>query len=215
MLHSPINGAEQAQTIQSKKTATKVMNFGRKSDVDAAANARTAGRIPVLKNLGQTAKSEITSRISENLNENTSETSLSYGPTKDITPKVEEEKYSFYDVLDVVNPLQHIPVVGTLYRAISGDEIKPASKIIGSAVYGGPVGAAVSAADFVIEHETGRDMTGNVVALLAGDTIKQNAFYTPSPETLLSHPQIRLSLAYDSYNNAQSIEKSSYHRLDV
>ena len=40
----------------------------------------------------------------------------------------------------VLNPLQHLPVVGMIYRAATGDEIPPAAKIAGSALFGGPIG---------------------------------------------------------------------------
>lgn len=40
----------------------------------------------------------------------------------------------------VVNPLQHMPVVGRIYRAATGDDIPPAFKIAGSALFGGPIG---------------------------------------------------------------------------
>ncbi|HEU0095775.1 MAG TPA: hypothetical protein VFQ52_04930, partial [Rhizomicrobium sp.] len=43
----------------------------------------------------------------------------------------------FNHVLDVVNPLQHLPVVGTLYRAITGDKIGAVEKIAGDTLYGG------------------------------------------------------------------------------
>ena len=29
--------------------------------------------------------------------------------------------FSFHDLLDTINPLQHLPVVSTIYRAITGD----------------------------------------------------------------------------------------------
>ena len=40
---------------------------------------------------------------------------------------------TFGDVLDVINPLQHIPVVSTIYRAITGDEISPGARVAGGA----------------------------------------------------------------------------------
>lgn len=43
-------------------------------------------------------------------------------------------------LLSVVNPLQHLPVVGMIYRAATGDDIPPAFKIAGSALFGGPIG---------------------------------------------------------------------------
>ena len=55
-------------------------------------------------------------------------------------------KPGFADLLDMVNPLQHIPVIGSIYRQISGDEIRPIIKIAGGALFGGPLGAAFSVA---------------------------------------------------------------------
>ena len=52
----------------------------------------------------------------------------------------------FRDLLDIVNPLHHIPLVGTIYRKISGDVITPAFRVAGGALYGGPLGAAFAAA---------------------------------------------------------------------
>ena len=77
-----------------------------------------------------------------------------------------EEPFGFFDLLDMINPLQHIPILGTLYRNISGDEIKPVSRIIGGTLFGGPAGGASSLANVIIEHETGRDLAGNVIALV-------------------------------------------------
>jgi len=79
-----------------------------------------------------------------------------------------EEGMTFWDVLDVVNPLQHIPVVNRLYRAITGDEIKTPAKLAGGALFLGPVGMALAAADAVVEHRTGKDTFENVAALFRG-----------------------------------------------
>jgi hypothetical protein len=55
-----------------------------------------------------------------------------------------EDGYSFGDVIDMINPLQHLPVIGMIYRKITGDTIKPISNIIGGTIFGGPVGAVSS-----------------------------------------------------------------------
>ncbi len=55
-----------------------------------------------------------------------------------------EDGLTFGDVLDLINPLQHIPVIGALYRKITGDVIDPAIRIAGGALFGGPIGAAVA-----------------------------------------------------------------------
>jgi hypothetical protein len=58
---------------------------------------------------------------------------------------------SFRDLLDIVNPLQHIPGVSQLYRRLSGDEIKPSMALAGGALFGGPIGVAFSAAGLLFE----------------------------------------------------------------
>ena len=52
--------------------------------------------------------------------------------------------FSFKDLLDIVNPLQHLPVVGSIYRYLTGDEPAAGTRIIGDALYGGPIGFGVS-----------------------------------------------------------------------
>ncbi len=73
-----------------------------------------------------------------------------------------EEGMSFWDVLDVVNPLQHIPIVNKIYQAVTGDTIKTPAKLAGSALFFGPIGLAVAAADAVVEKETGKDVVDTV-----------------------------------------------------
>lgn len=78
------------------------------------------------------------------------------------------EAFGFGDILDMVNPLQHIPLIGGVYREVTGDDIKPVSRIIGGAVYGGAVGAGTALVNVVVEHDTGTDIAGNVMRLAAG-----------------------------------------------
>jgi hypothetical protein len=73
-------------------------------------------------------------------------------------------KTAFHDLLDIVNPLQHLPVVGTLYRAITGDKIGTVEKIAGDALYGGLWGAVGSVADTAFEAVTGKDFGSTVLA---------------------------------------------------
>lgn len=76
---------------------------------------------------------------------------------------------SFWDVLDVINPLQHIPGVNKVYQAITGDTIKTPAKIAGAALFFGPVGLALAGADAVLEKETGKDAMGHVAHTLGLD----------------------------------------------
>ena len=66
-----------------------------------------------------------------------------------------DDGLSFRDILDLVNPLQHIPVVGNLYRKLTGDTIDPAIRVAGGALFGGPLGAVLSLGSILVEH--GRD----------------------------------------------------------
>jgi len=68
------------------------------------------------------------------------------------------------NLVDIINPLQHIPVVSAIYRHITGDSISPGAKLVGDALYGGPIGGAVAAADIIFEKETGRDFGETAIA---------------------------------------------------
>ena len=63
-----------------------------------------------------------------------------------------DDGLSFRDVLDLVNPLQHIPLVGNLYRKFTGDTIDPAIRVAGGALFGGPLGAVLSLGSLVVEQ---------------------------------------------------------------
>ena len=55
-----------------------------------------------------------------------------------------EDGFTFGDIIDIINPLQHIPIISSIYRKITGDTIAPAMRVAGGALFGGPIGAAVS-----------------------------------------------------------------------
>lgn len=81
-------------------------------------------------------------------------------------PEVPESDLSFWDLLDVVNPLQHIPIVGSVYRAITGDEIRPSARVAGGMLYGGMVGLVASVASLAVERESGKDPGGHLLAMM-------------------------------------------------
>lgn len=87
----------------------------------------------------------------------------------DVTRVTDDKEYTFEDVIDMVNPLQHLPVVGTLYRKFTGDTIKPFSNIIGGALFGGPVGAVASTVNVITKNRTGKDMAENAFSLVGVD----------------------------------------------
>src|SRR5215475_9963257 len=76
----------------------------------------------------------------------------------------EQHSGFFHHLLDVINPLQHLPVIGTIYRAITGDHIGPVEKIAGDTLYGGLWGAVSSIADAAFEGITGKSVEDTVVS---------------------------------------------------
>jgi hypothetical protein len=80
-----------------------------------------------------------------------------------------DDEASFWDFLDVINPLQHIPIVNNLYREISGDKIGVAARLAGGTLFGGPLGLIASAANCILEESTGHDAGGHVIALFRDD----------------------------------------------
>ena len=76
--------------------------------------------------------------------------------------------FSFHNLLSIINPLQHIPIIGTLYRAITGDTIGTPERIAGDTLYGGLWGAVSSIADSTFQAVTGKDFGHTVLALFTG-----------------------------------------------
>lgn len=74
----------------------------------------------------------------------------------------------FGDVLDSINPLQHIPVVSSIYRTMTGDELAPGARIAGGSLFGGPIGFLSGLFNSAIEGATGKDLGDYVLGLLPG-----------------------------------------------
>jgi hypothetical protein len=118
-----------------------------------------------------------------------------------------DNNMTFGDFLDMINPLQHIPVVSSVYRAITGDKINPISRVAGDILYGGAIGVASALmggvgaiGDTIMESQTGKDGTGYMMASLFGSDAKTNpdAGSTPS-ETMVadasSNPAVAAQIA--------------------
>ncbi|WP_439577214.1 hypothetical protein [Elioraea sp.] len=58
---------------------------------------------------------------------------------------------SFGDFLANLNPLHHIPVVGWVYRQVTGESVNPAFRALGGFLLGGPIGAIVAAVGAMAE----------------------------------------------------------------
>lgn len=80
-----------------------------------------------------------------------------------------EDGFSFWDFLDIINPLQHIPVVSTIYRAVTADTIDPGSRIAGGTLFGGPIGLVGSLVSAMVQESTGKDPGEHAMAMLGID----------------------------------------------
>ncbi len=83
--------------------------------------------------------------------------------------------FSFGGFLDLINPLQHIPIISSLYRRITGDEIGTASRIAGDTLFFGVFGLASALVNTVIEKATGKDMGDHVMTAMLGEKDKAPA----------------------------------------
>lgn len=128
-------------------------------------NERMGGYIPKYEYV-EVEKAEIETNTENAIAGALGNDTLSYQSQNSIDT---DEQFGFGDLIDMVNPLHHVPVVGHVYRELTGDEIKPMSRILGGAVFSGPVGVATALIDTVVTHETGQDMAGNAMNLAFGE----------------------------------------------
>ena len=87
--------------------------------------------------------------------------SFSPGPAAPAAPPTAAAPSPFHVLLSELNPLQYLPVVGTIYRAVTGDTIPEAARFAGglvvSGLTGGPVGIAMNLGATLLERLVGID----------------------------------------------------------
>lgn len=112
-------------------------------------NRRSGAQNEIIDNLNQVAQGR-TASFNKNL--------IGYAPQKIEQHTTRQEAFQINDVIDVINPLHHLPVVGTVYRKVTDDSLHPISGIIGGALYGGPIGAITGTANAISKVQTGKDL---------------------------------------------------------
>ena len=124
----------------------------------------------------------------------TSEMLLSYAPESSAPPNTAQNRsdnsFGFSDLLDMINPLQHVPLLNVAYREFTGDSIKPISQIIGGAVFGGAIGLAGGIANAIAVNETGKDIGANLTAI----AFRGNA-HAENPVTFNKTPEKNIEMA--------------------
>ncbi len=115
----------------------------------------------------------------------------------------------FHHLLDVINPLQHLPVIGTIYRAITGEHIGAVERIAGDTLYCGLWGAVSSIADVAFEGITGKSAEDTVLAWFKSDSPTQVAVTAPTITPNISGAQSLPSTATPSLPPSSSTEVAS------
>ena len=116
--------------------------------------------------------SEVAARVAGGRSANVANATPSEAPTvKNGAPFSlwEKEGFGFGDFIDIVNPLHHIPIVATIYRKLSGDQIGAAPRVIGGALWGRIGGFAAGALNAVVEWWSGKDIGDHIYAAVFGD----------------------------------------------
>ena len=88
-------------------------------------------------------------------------------PPKAIGP-FGEDGFTFRDFLDIINPLQHIPIVSAIYRHLTGDTIDAGAKMAGDILFGGPLGLAGYVFNTAVAETSGKDPGEHLIALFTG-----------------------------------------------
>ena len=80
-----------------------------------------------------------------------------------------DDGFSFFDLIDIINPLQHIPIVSSIYRHVTGDELDAAPRVLGGALFGGAIGAVVALVNVVVDEATGKDIGDHALAFFVDE----------------------------------------------
>lgn len=113
--------------------------------------------------------------------------SFSAGPAR---AQAAGESFGFDDLLDIINPLQHLPIIGTLYREWTGDAIGGTPRILGSALFGGPIGLFFGIVNAIFEDVAGEDIGGTIYAGLFGDEAEPAATPVAVAESAAETPPV-------------------------
>jgi hypothetical protein len=113
------------------------------------------------------------------------------GASGEKSAKSSDWDFSFHNLLSIINPLEHLPIIGTIYRAITGTHIGVPERIAGDALYGGLWGAVSGAADAAFEAITGKDFGSTILALFTGHHDKAVASNKTAPAVPAQQPDVQ------------------------
>ncbi len=114
--------------------------------------------------------------------------------------------FTFGDLVDMFNPMHHMPVISNYYREQTNDDASEGSRIVGGLLFGsligGVAGLVTSIANSAVRHETHHDLSEHIIDM-AQDSLDGTHLFARSDVLdvvgLDKNPQpTKLSAALDS-----------------
>jgi hypothetical protein len=103
-----------------------------------------------------------------------SQTTLPVSRQAEPEPFWGKDGFNFADIIDMVNPMQHMPVVAKYYREQTQDDASEGSRLVGGVLFGalmgGVTGILTSMANAAVRHETQYDV-GEQLLMVAEETL--------------------------------------------
>ncbi|MEM7568235.1 MAG: hypothetical protein AAF337_00430 [Pseudomonadota bacterium] len=109
------------------------------------------------------------------------------------TAPKDKKGFGFGDFIDMINPLHHIPGVGQVYRAITGDTISDNARLAGGGLYAGPLGIGIAAGTIAM-----RDNRASEAA--ATQTAQDGAVRVPINDGIGPERKASLPTDFDAYH---------------
>jgi hypothetical protein len=102
-----------------------------------------------------------------------------------------DREFGWDDFADLINPLQHIPLVNIAYRAMSGDKIYGAASLLD--VGFGPLAGAGTVFQLAYQSTTGESLEDRAVAAVFGPlpTADTAGLYTTASRQVAEGPELR------------------------
>lgn len=101
------------------------------------------------------------------------------------------EEFTFADLLDFVNPLQHIPIISTIYSHLTGESPGALARFTIGGLIGGPIGLLSAAVNSALITETGKDIGQIAMATITGNGAGKSFPVSDEPRAVMAQASDR------------------------
>ena len=98
-------------------------------------------------------------------------------------------RLDFQSLVSSLNPLMHVPVIGGIHSAATGERPIPAVRIFVATLLAGPIGLAAAIADSVVEEATGKTMVEQAIAAISPESAPEQAAASASRQAESRSPR--------------------------